>query len=144
MRYVYPVKLTREDGEVVAATRDIPEAITGGATDKEALSSMGDALGAALAGYLLENRNIPAPTDPLPGEYLVPVTALVAAKLALISAMREQGISKSDLARRMKLSEGAVRRLVDPDHASRIDSVVGALTILGTGIIIEDQRQSAA
>ena len=44
---------------------------------------MADALGAALAGYSLDCRELPAPSKPHAGEYLVPVNALVAAKLAL-------------------------------------------------------------
>ncbi len=143
MRYVYPVTLMRDDdGEVVASVRDIPEALTSGATEKEALLAMSDALGAALAGYVLEGRKIPAPSTPLHGEYLVPVAALAAAKLALRAAMRDEGIGNAELARRLNISEGAVRRLVDMDHASRIDGVIAALTVLGAGIIIEDQRQT--
>jgi hypothetical protein len=41
-------------------------------------------------------------------------------------------------------SEAAFRRLVDPDHASRLDDVVAALSVLGRGLIIEDQKQVAA
>ena len=143
MRYVYSVALVKdEDGELIATSRDVPEAITSGATEKEALLAMSDALGAALAGYVLEGRKIPAPSTPLHGEYLVPVAALVAAKLALRSALRDEGISNTELARRLNVSEGAVRRLVDMDHASRIDGVIAALAVLGAGIIIEDQRQT--
>ncbi len=143
MRYVYSVALVKdEDGELIATSRDVPEAITSGATEKEALLAMRDALGAALAGYVLEGRKIPAPSTPLHGEYLVPVAALVAAKLALRSALRDEGISNTELARRLNVSEGAVRRLVDMDHASRIDGVIAALAVLGAGIIIEDQRQT--
>ncbi len=144
MRYVYPVTLVKDEdgGEFIATSRDVPEAITSGATESEALLAMSDALGAALAGYILEGRKIPAPSTPVQGEYLVPVAALVAAKLALRSALRDEGISNTELARRLNVSEGAVRRLVDMDHASRIDGVIAALAVLGAGIIIEDQRQT--
>lgn len=142
MRYVYPVVLTKaEDGEFVATSRDVPEAITSGTTESEALLSMSDALGAALAGTVLDHRDIPEPSTPLPGEYLVPVAPLVAAKLALRAAMRAENVNNTDLARRLNVSEGAVRRLVDLDHASRLDRVIAALAVLGAGIIIEDQRQ---
>ena len=142
MRYVYPVALVKdEDGELIATSRDVPEALTSGATEKEALQAMSDALGAALAGYILDRQGIPAPSTPTQGEYLVPVAALAASKLALRSAMRDEGISNAELARRLHVSEGTVRRLVDMDHASRIDGVIEALAVLGTGIIIEDQQQ---
>ena len=48
------------------------------------------------------------------------------------------------MASRLGLSEAAVRRLVDPDHASRLDDVVAALSVLGRGLIIEEQKQVAA
>lgn len=140
MRYVYPVTLEIADGEILATSRDIPEAITSGATEKEALQAMSDALGAALAGYVLDDRELPSPSLPKPGEYLVPVAALAAAKLALRSAMRDEGVNNVELARRMNVSEGTIRRLVNMDHASRVDGVLVALAVLGTGIIIEDQR----
>ena len=100
---------------------------------------MADALGAALAGYSLDCRELPAPSKPHAGEYLVPVNALVAAKLALRSAMQEQGVSNVRQAEQLGLSESAVRRLVNPDHLSRLDRVVAALSVLGRRLVIEDQ-----
>jgi antitoxin HicB len=145
MRYVYPVVLTPDpDGGYVATARDVPEAITHGDAIDEALIEMSDALGAALAGYSLEGREIPVPSEPETGERLVPVAPLVAAKLSLRNAMREQGVSNVALAERLGISEGAVRRLVNPDHMSKLDGVVAALAVLGRGIIIEDQDRAAA
>lgn len=93
----------------MVATSPPPEAITDGASAGEVLREMSDALGAALAGYSLERRNLPAPSQPAAGERLVPVAPLVAAKLALRAAMHEQDITNTALARRMGISEGAVR-----------------------------------
>jgi len=118
---------------------DVPEAVTDGETAQIALQEMADALGAALAGYSLDCRELPAPSKPLAGEYLVPVNALVAAKLALRSAMQEQGVSNVRQAEQLGLSESAVRRLVNPDHLSRLDRVVAALAVLGRRLVIEDQ-----
>lgn len=145
MRYVYPVVIAHdEDGEFVATSRDVPEAVTSGSSEAEALREIGDALGAALAGYVQEGRPVPPPSKAEHGERLAPVAPLVAAKLALLSAMREQGVTNAELARRMDVSEGAVRRLVNPDHASRLDGVVAALAALGHSLIIEDHTQDAA
>lgn len=144
MRYIYPVTVERdEDGRYVACALDVPEAITDGATREEALREMSEALGAALAGYVSEGRVVPAPSETAIGLCLVPVAPLVAAKLALRAAMREEGVSNVGLAQRLGLSEGAVRRLVDPDHASRLDGVVTALSALGHSLIIEDQSNAA-
>lgn len=145
MRYVYPIALEQdEDGRYVATARDVPEAIIDGESAEEALREMGEALGAALAGYSIEGRALPVPSDAAPGERLVPVVPLVAAKLALRAAMQEQGMSNVALAKRLGVSEGAIRRLVNPDHTSRLDGVVAALSAIGHGLIIEDQKQDAA
>ncbi len=58
--------------------------------------------------------------------------------------MKEQGVSNVALAERLGISEGAVRRLVNPDHASRLDGVVAALGVLGCGLVVEDQKLVAA
>ncbi len=140
MRYIYPVELIQDaEGRYVATSRDIPEAITDGESAQAALHDMVDALGAALAGYSLDYRALPAPSKSNAGEYLVPVSPLVAAKLALRSAMHVQGVSNVRLAEQLGVTESAVRRLVNPDHLSRLDRVVAALTVLGRRIVIEDQ-----
>ena len=72
---------------------------------------------------------------------MVAVAPLVAAKLALRSAMQEQLLSNVALAQRLGVSEGVIRRLVNPDHASRLDGVVAALAAIGRGLIIEDQEK---
>lgn len=145
MRYAYPVVLERdEDGRYVAFTPDVPEALADGATASEALLEMSDALGAALAGYVKAGRELPQPSIASRRHHVVPVDALVAAKLALRAAMRTQGVNNTELARRLDVTEAVVRRLVDPDHASRLDRVVAALHALGRGLIVEDQPNSAA
>jgi len=145
MRYVYPVRLEDdEDGRFVALSRDVPEAMADGATLEEACSEMSGALGAALAGYSVAERALPAPSAREEGELFVPVSPLVAAKLSLRDAMRQAGVRNTELASRLGVSEGAVRRLVDPDHSSRLDRVVAALNVLGHHLIIEDQPRQVA
>jgi antitoxin HicB len=142
MRYAYPVRLERdEDGAYFSSARDVPEALTGGPTVEICLQEMSDALGVALAGYVVDGRPLPMPSLLKSREYLVPVAPLVASKLALRSAMRVQRVTNVELARRLGVTEGVVRRLVNPDHASRIEGVIDALAALGQCLIIEDQIQ---
>lgn len=145
MRYVYPVVIEQdEDGRYLGRAIDVPEAITDGETLEEALRNMSDALGSALAGYSLEHRALPTPSRARAESWPVPVAPLIAAKLILREAMEDENISNTELARRLRRSEGAVRRLVNPDHASRLDRVVTALNVIGHELIIEDQKQVAA
>ena len=137
MRYVYPLTLEPDEmGRVVASFPDVPEALTDGRDEQEALTEARDALRAALAGYVQERRPLPHPSRRKGPQ--IALSPLLAAKLALYQAMRERGLSNVALAARLGVSEGAVRRLVDPDHASRIERVDAALAVLGVGLVVED------
>lgn len=140
MYYVYPCVLTpEEEGGFYVTFPDVPGALTGGKDRAEALAMAEDALTAALAGYVEERWDIPVPSAALDGQELIPVSSIVAAKLALYTAMRRQGISKTTLAKRLGLSESAVRKLVDPDHRSHISSVEAALRAVGRSLVVGDR-----
>ena len=138
-RLAYPVNLVRqEDGTVLVTFPDIPEALTEGGTEREALAEAEDCLIAALGGYIQARRTIPRPS-PAHGRTLVPLPALIAAKLALYRTMRAKGIGNTALAERLGVTEGAVRRLVDTDHRSHIGQVEAALHALGQRLVIATQ-----
>ena len=140
MYYVYPCVLTPEEGGGFYVTfPDVPGALTGGKDRGEALTMAEDALTAALAGYVQEHWDIPVPSAVVDGQELVAVSPIVAAKLALYTAMRRQGITKTALAKRLGLSESAVRKLVDPDHRSHISSVETALRAVGRSLVVGDR-----
>lgn len=56
---------------------------------------------------------------------------LVAAKLALYSAMRAQGVREAELGARLGAAEHVVRRLLDLDHRTHLDQVGASLRCLG-------------
>ena len=123
--------------KTVATFPDVPEAITGGGDRAEALTMAQDALATALAGYVHENWDIPAPSEAVDGQESVPVPPVVAAKLALYSAMRAQRIIKVELADRLGVSESAVRKLTNPDHRSQVSQVQKALRAVGLSLKVE-------
>ena len=132
----YPVRLEGDDqGAVLVSFPDIPEALTEGATEGEALAEAQDCLIAALGGYMDDRRDIPRPS-PGRGRPLAALPALAAAKIALHRAMRERGLSNAALARRLGTVEGTVRRLIDLDHRSHIGQVETALEALGQRLVV--------
>ncbi|MCY4441036.1 MAG: type II toxin-antitoxin system HicB family antitoxin [Deltaproteobacteria bacterium] len=138
MIYAYPCNLTPdEDGALVVTFPDVPEAITGGKNRSQALEMAEDSLATALAAYVHEKREIPVPSALVEGQELVAVATVVAAKLALYSAMRAQRITKVELAGRLGISESAVRKLANPDHRSHITQVQKALRAVGHSLVIE-------
>ncbi|HSK81033.1 MAG TPA: type II toxin-antitoxin system HicB family antitoxin [Thermoanaerobaculia bacterium] len=142
--FAYPVTLTPDetDGGFVVTFPDLPEAITQGDTVTEALVEASDALDEAIAGRIRRGDRIPPPS-PLKDRHVVLVPALTAAKAALYIALQESGISKSDLAERLKCDEKEVRRLLDPRHPSKLPRIQKALTSLGRGIAVRLVNEAA-
>lgn len=138
MIYAYPCQLTPDEGGGFLITfRDVPEAITGGSDHAEALTMAEDALATALAGYVHEEWEIPVPSDIGEGQMSVAVPSVVAAKLALYSAMKAQRVSRADLAHRLGISEAVVRKMANPDDRSNMDRVQQALRELGHRLKVE-------
>ena len=147
MRYAYPCRILRDEEEARATGReaytvtfpDVYGANTGAWSREEALALAQDCLDVALGMYVGARRDIPAPSAPGEGEVQIAVAPIVAAKLALYTAMREQGVTNVALAERLGLQENAVRRLLDPGHRSHITSVEQALAALGRTLVLEDR-----
>ena len=138
MIYAYPCQLSADDdGGLVATFPDVPEAITGGRNRAEAMAMAEDALATALAGYVHEKWDIPTPSEAADDQVSVPVPTVVAAKLALYTAMRAQRITKVELADRLGVSESAARKLTNPDHRSHISQVQRALRSVGRSLKVE-------
>ncbi len=114
---------------------DVPEAHTAAADRDAALAQAADCLAAALGAYVHLRRPIPVPSA-ITGLAPVTLAPLLTAKLALYTAMQDARVSNVELARRMGLTEGAIRKLLDLDRASHIDQVAAALAALGKRLSI--------
>ena len=139
MRYAYPCILTPEpEGGFFAQFPDVRGALTCGADIAETLEMAEDALAVIFGAFVANDEDVPLPSPLAAGQYLVPVPPLVAAKLALYTAMREQGITHSELAAKLGLSETAVANLVNPDYGSHLTTVMRALHAVGRRLVIAD------
>ena len=141
MQYAYPCNLVPdyEEGEgFVVAFPDVPEAITGAKSAAESLSLAEDALIAALSMYVQSGEDIPTPSTAADGQHLVALPPIPAAKLALYTAMRAQGIDEAALGERLGINVDAVRKLINPDRYTHITRIMEALRIVGRSLIIED------
>lgn len=138
--YEYPVLVT-DDGDPATGYRvvsaDVPELNSVGGTREEVLANAVDGLITALSIYVDTQRPIPAPAAPKPGQPVVRLPVLVAAKVALWNAMCERGMRKADLARLLHASTVLVDRLVDPLYSSKIENVEEALEALGKRLVVE-------
>ena len=115
MRFTYPARLRPDStGELIVSFRDLPECLTSGADEAEALAEAADALEEAIAGRIDDAERIPVPSARRGGEHHVAVPAGTAAKAALALALRESRLSRVTLAQRLGVDEKAIRRMLDP------------------------------
>lgn len=131
MRYAYPARVSRDGKSLTVNFRDVPEAITQVEPGQDFAAIAADALASGLSFYVDDGRPLPRPSRPRAGERLVALPLLDAAKLALHEAMIEARVSNVALARKLGISEGAIRRLKDVTHRSHIGQVEAALGALG-------------
>lgn len=128
----YPVTLEPDtDGSVLVSFADVPEAHTFGADEAEALLRAVDALETALSFYTDAGHDLPQAAKVKRGQRAVRPSALACIKLSIYQTMRDQGVKKSELARRLGWHMPQVDRLLDLNHASRLDQAEAALASLG-------------
>lgn len=128
----YPVILEAQpESGFVVTFPDVPEAITQGEDEDEALLYAVDALETALSFYVDARKPLPVASKPKRWQRTVRPSALDGAKLGVYQAMTEQGIKKSELARRLGWHMPQVDRLFDLRHASRLDQIEAAARALG-------------
>lgn len=77
----YPARVRRQRDGYVVRFRDIPEALTSGASRRDALAMAADALATAMQFYFEDRRRVPLPSPPAKDEVLVELTASVAVKV---------------------------------------------------------------
>lgn len=136
-RFQYPVLLTvAEEGGYVVTCRDLPQLITQGEDEQDALEQAADAMDEVFATYMIEGIDFPTPSKARRREHLGAPPAETMAKAALYVAMREAGISKTQLAKQLGVDEKEVRRLLDPHYRSKLPRLAHAISLLGQRLVI--------
>ena len=136
-RFEFPVLLTTAgEGGFVVTCRDLPQLITQGEDQADALLQAVDAMDEVFATYMIEGIDFPEPSRLRRREQLVAPPAETMAKAALYVAMREAGISKTQLAKRLGVDEKEVRRLLDPRYGSKLPRIAQAISALGRRLVV--------
>ena len=130
----------QEDGPGYLVTfPDIPEAITGGKDLQEALANAKDGLEVALLTYVSDGRELPPASrfaDKGRSYRRIPVSATLAAKVALIEAFRASHLTQAALASKLGKGETEVRRMLDPYHKTKLPSIEEGLRALGKRLVV--------
>ena len=135
--YNYPAEVERdEDGRYVVAFPDFGWGATDGATLDEALAEAGDLLRELIAATMREGEDLPKPSRATRRRPLVVPPVPIALKAALYEAFRKAGMSQRRLARDLDIAESEVRRMLNPDHATKAATIDRALRRLGKRVSV--------
>ena len=138
MRFIYPARLHRAGpDEIVVSFRDLPECLTSGRDESEALSEAGDALEEAIGGRIVDKEPIPRPSARRAGEHRVGCRRRWPPRrrrcwrsgTAACLGSRSPGASAS--------TTKVVRRMLDPRHATTANRLHRALRLLGREFVVE-------
>ena len=125
----YPIILEEDDNDTLLVTSpDFPELTTFGDDREDAIARAADALEEAIAARIHDREDIPPPSS---GEVYAVVPTLTSVKVMLYQGMRDQGVGKAELARRLGWHMPQVDRVLDINHRSRLDQMDAALGAIG-------------
>ncbi len=134
----FPVRLVKERNSkaVNVSFPDIPEALTFGVDDADALRHGVDALETALDFYFDDGRSIPTPSAAKRGQKMIELPPTVAAKILLHNEMVKQKVRPIELARRMGIPRQELVRVLNLKHKTKIDTTAQALSALGKRLVL--------
>jgi antitoxin HicB len=131
----YSVNLTREGSRTLVSFPDFPNVHTYGDDEGEALSRAVDALETYLMSMIEDREPIPEPSRRRRRQSIT-LPALTEAKIELYRQMRASKVGKAELARRLHCHLPQIDRLLDLNHASRLDQIEQALLAVGKRLTI--------
>ncbi len=127
----YKIQTASDDnGTVLVTCPDLPEVTTYAEDGPSVLSNAVSAIEEAIAARISEGADIPTPALKA-GDSVARLPALTAVKTLLYMALKAQGMSRAELARRLGWHREQVDRLFRLDHASRLDQLEAAFDALG-------------
>ncbi|HEX4506239.1 MAG TPA: type II toxin-antitoxin system HicB family antitoxin [Alphaproteobacteria bacterium] len=114
---------------------DLPEVTTFGEDRDDALMRGRDAISEALAARMAHREDIPVPTGGSGDLIAVPTADALKAKV--YQALRESGVRRAELARRLQQHPPQIDRLFDLKHASKVEQLDAALRAVGKRLVFE-------
>jgi antitoxin HicB len=135
--FIYPAELRVTKGTVLVRFPDLPEALTEGESEADALLQAADCLEEAIAGRIRRGDEIPKPSRPHKRHRMIAVPPPTAGKAALHIALLEAKMSPDELANRLGCREKEIRHLLDPRRASELPRLQQALAQLGKRLVVE-------
>lgn len=147
MMLQYRIKLEPDDNRTMLVTSpDLPGLVTFGENRADALRHAIDAVEEWIAATISDGTDVPRPHRRIlaPGEELVLLPPMTTLKVELYWALREAGITRAELGRRLNWKRESVDRLFRIDHTSKLAQIEQAARALKKDIdvrIVEAHAQ---
>ncbi len=131
--FSYPVEVIAGN-EQEGYTLQFPDmtcGITDGDTLEEALANAVDCLDAVIEIYIdTKKEPLPQPS-PANGRHIIIPSPQFAMKAALHNELLSQGVTKSELSRRIGMATSNVERVVSPRYKTKFETLYSAFAVLG-------------
>jgi antitoxin HicB len=142
----YELKFEIDNGAWLVTSADFPELTTFGETTDEALRHGLKAIEEAIAARIADSVDIPLPLGETTGKsHFVQVPSMVTLKAGLYMSLRNLGMSRAELQRRMSVkNRETVDRLFRLDHNTRLSSIEEAFKAIEVPLSINISVPEAA
>jgi antitoxin HicB len=131
---VYKIVMEPDTNDtLLVSCPDLPGVNTFGDNREDAMRHAVDAIETWIASLIADGLDVPAPSKVrrlARNEALVRLPALTGLKVELYWAVREEGISRAELQRRLHWNRESVDRLFRLSHASRLSQIEQAALAL--------------
>lgn len=132
----YPITLESDDnGTLLVTCPLLPIVLTYGETEADARRHAIDAIETALASMIADGETIPRPVGERGDTVRLP--ARTGLKVELYWALREAGITRAELQRRLGWKRESVDRLFRLDHGSKLEQLEAAFAALGRELSLD-------
>lgn len=139
-RYPITVSFDDESGEYEISYRDFSELYSSALTEDDIELEAKDGLTAFIAEQIESRIPVPAPSPAEAGDITIHLPVLTCLKIALHNAMINTGTRKVDLARKLNQKGPQIDRLLDVEHASKVETLEQALYLLGYEVSVSVAR----
>jgi antitoxin HicB len=131
----YRIKLEADDnGTLLVTCPVLPEVTTFGEDESDAIMHAIGAIEEVIAARMADGEDVPEGHQR--GPHLVRLPALTVLKVELYRQLRQSGITRAELARRLGWKRESVDRLFRLDHASRLQQLEAAFAALGRSVSV--------
>lgn len=139
----YPIQLTKDTNDTLLVDfPDVPSLHTFGKDRDDALGRALDALKDYFWYAMRDREDIALPRRRRGVKDRVDVPAMVELKVRLYLMMREQGVNRAEMARRLHWNFERVARALNPHHDSKMGTMETAFGALGLEVDVQLKKAS--